>query len=299
MIDFRIDTFLTVCRYLNFTKAAKELNITQPAVSQHIRYLEEFYNIKIFRFEGKKIYLTDEGNALYQASVTMKHDEKYLKENINKLNKGKNRLFFGATLTIGEFVIAKQLKNYLDLYPNSEVCIVLGNTSELLDKLRLGEIDFALVEGNFNKKEYEYLTYSIERYIPVCRKDYSFQKQPNILKDLLSERIIVRETGSGTREILEKNLETRNLVIEDFRYIVEIGGMNAIKSLVELGCGVTFMYEAAVQEELEKGILQEIKLKDFKVTHDFAFIWNKGSIFSKNYQEICNILKSNTNKGDV
>jgi DNA-binding transcriptional LysR family regulator len=292
VIDFRIDTFLTVCRCLNFTKAAKELNITQPAVSQHIHYLEEFYNMKIFRFEGKKMYLTDEGNDLYHAAVTMKHDEKYLKENINNLKNQKNRLVFGATLTIGEFVVARQLKSYLDLFPNSEICMILGNTGELLERLKSGEIDFALVEGNFNKKEYEQLTYSVERYIPICKKAYSFQKQPFYLKDLLTERIIVREYGSGTREILEKNLETRNLGIEDFRNMVEIGSMNAIKSLVEMGCGVTFMYEAAVQEELKKGTLQEIKLKDFQVSHDFTFIWNKGSIFSKNYQEICNILKS-------
>jgi DNA-binding transcriptional LysR family regulator len=291
MMDFRIDTFLAVCRCLNFTKAAEQLNITQPAVSQHIHYLEKFYGVKLFRFEEKKLYLTDTGEVLYQAAVTMKHDEIYLKENISDLNKSKKRLIFGVTLTIGEFVIAEHLKVYLDLYPDAKVKMILGNTSELLDKIRLGEIDFALVEGNFEKNKYDYLMYSQERYIPVCSKNYPFQRKSENLKDLLSERIIIREPGSGTREILEKNLETRNLGIDDFRYSVEIGGMNAIKSLVESGCGVTFLYEAAVKKELEKEVLREIKLKDFKVSHDFAFIWNKGSAFSESYHEICNILK--------
>jgi DNA-binding transcriptional LysR family regulator len=109
--------------------------------------------------------------------------------------------------------------------------------------------------------------------------------------DLLSERIIIREKGSGTREILEKNLEARNLGVEDFRHTVEIGGMNAIKSLVESGCGITFLYEAAVKKELEKGNMKEIKLKDFNMIHDFEFIWNKGSAFSNKYRETCNILK--------
>jgi LysR family transcriptional regulator, transcriptional activator of the cysJI operon len=292
MMDFRIDTFLAVCRHMNFTKAAEVLNITQPAVSQHIHYLEDLYNAKLFGYEGKKMYLTNAGHILYQAAVTMKHDDLYLKEIINDSNERKNRLIFGATLTIGEFVMANHIKSYLNLYPDAEVRMIVGNTSELLERLSVGEIDFALVEGNFAKGQYDYLVYSQERYIPVCSKNYTFQRKPEKLTDLLSERIIIRERGSGTREIFERNLEYRNLEIEDFRYSVEIGGINAIKSLVEADCGITFLYEAAVKKELEEGILREIKLEDFQVSHDFAFIWNKGSAFSENYGEIFEILKN-------
>jgi uncharacterized protein (DUF4213/DUF364 family) len=69
--------------------------------------------------------------------------------------------------------------------------------------------------------------------------------------------------------------------------------MNALKSLVISGCGITFLYEAAIKKELKDGILKEIKLKDFQVAHDFSFVWNKSSIFSENYQEACKLLKSN------
>lgn len=279
---------------MNFTKAAEQLNISQPAVTQHIHYLEEFYGTKLIAFEGKRMFLTKAGEVLYQAAVTMKHDEVHLKQSISDLNKSKKRLIFGATLTIGEFVIAEHLKEYLDLYPNTEIRMVVANTRELLDKLSLGEIDFALVEGNFTKKDYDGMIYSQERYIPVCSSDYSFKKEPEQLIDLLSERIIVREKGSGTREILVKYLETRNMGIESFNHVVEIGSMNAIKLLVEAGCGITFLYEAAVNKELKVGSLREIKLKDFHIIHDFEFIWNKGSIFSDNYREICKLLRGVT-----
>jgi len=291
MMDFRINTFLTVCRLMNFTKAAAAINITQPAVSQHIHYLEDFYDVKLFKYEGKKMYLTNAGEVLCQVAITMKHDDLYLKETLQDLNKRKNRLNFGATLTIGEFVMAKHIQSYLKIYPSAEVRMIEGNTSELLEMLRLGEIDFALVEGNYARKGYDSLIFSQERYIPVCSKEYDFDAEPKKLTDLLSERIIIRESGSGTREILEKNLEARNLGIEDFRHTVEIGGMNAIKSLLEFSCGITFLYEAVVKNELEKGILREIKLEDFQILHDFAFIWNKGSVFSENYREIYKILK--------
>jgi DNA-binding transcriptional LysR family regulator len=221
----------------------------------------------------------------------MRNDDVYLKESIRNFDKWKKRLVFGATLTIGDFVMADHLKGYLDLYPDIEIRMIIGNTSELLDKLTHGEIDFALVEGNFAKNKFDYMVYSQEQYISVCKNDYFFEREPEQLTDLLSERIILREYGSGTREILEKSLEVRNLNIENFKYVIEIGGMNAIKSLVEAGYGITFLYEAAVKKELKDGILKKIKLKDFQVIHDFSFVWNKGSIFSENYQEIYRLLK--------
>lgn len=291
MMDFRMETFLAACRFMNFTKAAKSLNMTQPAVSQHIRYLEDFYQAKLIEFHGKKMYLTEAGTILYQAAVTMENDDHYLINELKNLAEKKKQLIFGATLTIGEFVIAGSLSNYLNHDPDVEIRMMIGNTTELLEKLDLGEIDFAIVEGNFNKKNYESLLYSQERYIPVCGKNHLFQKNPEQLSDLLTERIIIREKGSGTREILEKNLESRNLSVEDFRYVTEIGGMNAIKCLVESGCGITFLYEAAVEKEVSNGNLREIRLEDFDVRHDFTFIWNKGSVFSDRYREIFNHFK--------
>lgn len=282
-----MNTFIAVCRCMNLTKAAEQLNITQPAVTQHIHYLEDYYGIRLIAYKGKKMFLTDAGTLLFQSAVTMKHDESYLKKTMGDLNTVRKRLVFGVTLTIGEFVIAEHLRAYLERYPNTEVRMMMGNTRELIDLLNLGEIDFAIIEGNFDRDEYDCMTYSQERYIPVCSRNYSFRRPPERLLDLLSERIVIREKGSGTREILEKNLEARNLSFMDFKHTVEIGGMNAIKSLVEAGCGITFLYEAAVKKELENNVLQEISLKDFHMLHDFEFIWNKGSAFSAHYREIC------------
>lgn len=290
MMDFRMNTFIAVCEHMNLTRAAEQLNITQPAVTQHIHYLEDYYGIKLIAYEGKKLYLTEAGMVLYRTAVTLKHDESYLKEQIRNLNK--KRLILGATLTIGEFVMADHIKAIINTYPDIELRMIIGNTSELLEKLYQSEIDFAIVEGNFTKRDYDYLVYSQERYIPVCHKDYSFHSKPVKLSDLLSERIIIREKGSGTREILEKSLEARNLNLGDFRHVIEIGGMNAIKSLVEAGCGITFLYEAAVRKELEQGLFREIKLEDFHVMHDFDFIWNKGSAFIEDYRNTFELLKS-------
>lgn len=286
MLDFRINTFLTVCEYMNFTKAAEILCITQPAVSQHIKYLESIYNTRLFEYEGKKIKITKAGQLLYQTAITMKHDEAYLKEKIEKEQLGIASIKFGATLTIGEFILPPKLHNYLSKNNNIKLTMIVENTKELLYKLEHGEIDFALVEGYFVKNEYEYISYSKENYICVVGKNYKFKKQPQILEDLLNETLIVREKGSGTRDIFEKNLEEQNLTINDFSKVIEIGNINTIKYLVKNNDGITTLYEAAVKEELENGTLKKVEIEDLQKNHYFYAIWRKNSAFESLYKDI-------------
>ncbi|WP_312649145.1 LysR family transcriptional regulator [Aminipila sp.] len=291
MLDFRIETFITVCEFMNFTKAADKLNITQPAVSQHIHYLEDEYKTKLFEFIGKKMKLTEAGKYLLDIAVTMKHDEIHLKEQIRLgLTENKN-ITFGATLTIGEFLIPEQVCNYLKENHNVSLKMLVANTSELLEKLDKGIIDFAVVEGYFTKNEYDHRLYSRENYIPVCAAKHKFKKQPELVGDLFDETIIVREDGSGTREILEKTLEGKNYSLNDFKNKVEISNMNVIKYLTEQDCGVTFLYEAAVKKELQDKTLRKINLKDLKIQHDMTFIWRKNSVFTDYYDKLFKIFK--------
>ncbi|MBK5247296.1 MAG: LysR family transcriptional regulator [Peptostreptococcaceae bacterium] len=292
MLDFRMDTLLMACKYMNFTKAAEKMNITQPGVSQHIRYLEENYGIKIFKYEGKKMNLTKEGEVLLNAVTTIKHDDVFLREKLNELKKEQRKLIFGTTLTIGEFVIPRRLASYLNECPDASVQMVVSNTYRLLKRIDSGGIDFAIIEGYFTKSEYDYLTYSKEKYIAICGYEYKLRGKGETIEDMLAERLIIREPGSGTREILERLLGEKNLTVNDFQNIVEVSNMNAIKSLVESNCGITFLYEVAAREEIEACRLKEIKFKEVNFTHDFTFVWRKGSIFAERYRELFKMLKS-------
>lgn len=276
---------------MNYTRAAERLHITQPAVSQHIRHLEEFYGVRLFVYEGKRLGLTEAGAALYRTALVQKNDEERLIEQLQSVSGTGRQLRFGVTLTIGEFVIGAPLSRYLKQEPEVCVHLVTGNTRELLAKLREGEIGFALLEGNFPKEECASTVYSSEQFIAVRGRDYRLRGRAQKLEDLLGERLILREEGSGTREVLQKDLERRNLSPEDFWQADEIGNMNAIKTLVKEGCGITFLYEAAVREELEAGTLVRIPLQDFEAVHDFSFVWQKGSLFEREYRKIFEQLK--------
>ena len=280
-----METFLTVCQCMNFTRASEKLNITQPAVSQHIRFLEKHYNTKLFRYEGKKLQLTGAGEILRNASLTMKHDELSIQDEMLKAEDEKE-LRFGATRTVGDALMGNILERYLRKYPEARIYMEVDNTRELLMRLDEGEIDFALVEGFFKKSEYESQVYSVENYIAVCSPDHQFQKEPVSVEDLFQERLLLREQGSGTREVLERYLSAKNLSLADFRKVMEAGSLQTIKELTKAGCGITFLYEVAVRRELADGVLKRIPLEDFHISHEFAFIWRRGSIYADRYREL-------------
>lgn len=205
MLDHRMETFLTVCETMNFTKAAAKLHITQPAVSQHIRYLEAAYDIPLFHYKERKLMLTPEGALLYKAGLAMRNDDRELRQRLHHARATSQPIHFGVTKTIGEYVVAPPLSRFLRRHPDAAMTMKIANTEELIRGLEEGDIQFALVEGYFDSEEFEALRYDTVAFVPVTSARHEFPKVPEKLEDLLTERLILREPGSGTRRLLETN----------------------------------------------------------------------------------------------
>lgn len=291
MLDFRVDTFLEVCRLMNYTRAAEQLNLTQPAVSQHIRWLEEQCGVKLFHYENKQLSLTAAGQMLRSAAITMKQDQMFLYRRMQEADSEDADLCFGVTPTVGMYLIPKPLAAYRRRHPSAKVSMQVENSELLCRWLDSGEIDFAILEGYFHKEDYDSMLYRTERYLAVCAQDYPFQNTPRQLADLLGETLLVREEGSGNREIIRRSLSRKNLDLQDFHSLFEVGDMNVLKQMLVQGCGIGFLYEAAVREDLQQGRLRAIELEDFAEDHDITFLWRKGSIFAPRYrciyEELC------------
>ena len=288
MLDFRTETFLTVCQTMNFTAAARQLNITQPAVSQHIHFLEEQYHTSLFIYQNKQLFLTRSGEILRRHLLTMKNDEKAVMEELKNNITGIETLSIGVTMTIGEYAIVDKLAGFLIQHPEINIHLHYGNTLQLLKLLNSGQISMAIVEGNYPKEYYSHKKYSTEDYIAVCAASHHFMTDhPYTMNDLVHERLLVREEGSGTRNILEQSLMTHGLHISDFIHYIEIENMHTIIGLLKRDCGISFLYKIAVEKELHYGILKEIPLDDFKMQHDFDIIWEKHSVYSDKYLSIC------------
>ena len=142
MLDFRIKTFLTVCRTLNYTRAAEELALTQPAVTQQIASLERDYGVKLFSYSHRKLSLTAEGRIAYQGLSAIAHDDEVLRNKMRAASFGASiPLRIGMTLTAGEYLVAAPLGRYLREHPEISVTVRSGGTRAILDMLDTNQID--------------------------------------------------------------------------------------------------------------------------------------------------------------
>lgn len=282
MLDFRFDTFLTLCKVKNYTETAKLLHLTQPAVSQHIKYLEKEYNCKLFTYEGKSLNLTSKGELLRSFAMSLKASSDKIKS-ILAMEDDIYHLKFGSTLTISEYTMKPIISQILLDNPTIDLTMEVNNTKILLEKLKDGKLDFVVLEGTFNKSEYESRILSLEQFIPICSSNNKLANKTIEFTDILNERLITREYGSGTRNILEHILCDHNISITSFRNLTKVGNINVIKSLVQSNFGITFLYKQAVYEEIKQGTLCEISINNYNVSREFNFVFLKDSLHKEEY----------------
>lgn len=291
-MDKKMQTFLTVCETMNSTRAAEKLYLSQPAVTAQIHALEKEYGITLFNYSRKKLTLTPQGEILLKAGYAMRSDEKTLRRRLLRPDPDTPHIHFGVTKTIGEYVIARPLARYLQSQPDASVTMEIENTKDLLRMLEEGTIQFALIEGYFDHEEFETLLYDTVPFVPVCAAGHRFAREPEKLSDLFSERLIIREPGSGTRRLLENQLTVMGYRVEDFQRHIQVGGMHAILQMLEEDAGISFLYYPAARDQIRAGRLRLITLSDFHVRHDFTFLWEAGSIYRDRYRQICQSIKA-------
>lgn len=267
MIDIRIETFLTLCRLMNYRKTAEELNMTQPAVTQHIHYLENYYGCRLFIYDRKSLKMTPEARLLKKYSENIFYQEKKLKTALS--DKGCRKLSIGATKTVGEYVVAEHIASYLK-GDNNRISVNIDNTENLLRALSEGNMDFAVIEGFFDRSHFASRLYRKEPFVGICRKDHPFAGREVTLEEAMSEPIFVREKGSGTREILEQLLTEHNRSLSEFREINVISSFGLTSKLLPECGGIAFAYRAAGENDPRLG---SFKLKGQDIVREFNYVY--------------------------
>lgn len=267
MLDYRINTFLTLCETMNYRLTAQKLSMTQPSVTQHIQYLEKYYDCKLFEYNGKHLHITEQAEILKKYASSMNYQENQLKQAL--LPPKGHSLTIGATRTIGEYVIPNQVENFLK-EPDNTLSIVIDNTKCILELLEQGEIDFAIIEGFFDKSIYGSKLYRNEPFIGFCSTSHPFAGREVSISDLLTQDLIIREEGSGTRTILEQELSKYNYSIHNFRRTICINNFGLLENLVARKCGITFAYQAA---GIDNSSLSTFTVQDWNITREFNYVY--------------------------
>lgn len=293
MLDWRVTTFLDVCETLNYTHTAKRLNITQPAVSQHISWIEQQLHTTLFIREGKRLHLTESGQLARIFLQKQTQNQTLLLKELTAVTQTGNHLSIGATLTAGEHLLAGPLALWHNAHPQVRLSVDVDDTSQLLSKLDASKIDCALVEGIFDSSRYTTRLWSHERMVCIASPHWkpNSNKSAYTFRDLLDETLILREEGSGSRAVLEASLANQNLQPESFAHIVVVKSLGMAREMAAAGAGITFAYEPAIAKERAMGLIQEIPLKDTELEHDICFVWQRDTYFDTYYERLFNELQ--------
>lgn len=275
MIDSKLITFIHVAKLKSYTRTAELLNLTQPAVTQHIKQLEEYYKVQLIMKKGRQNLLTAEGEILLKYAKELESNSLLLERMLRNKSAVVKRYNIGATMTIGEFVLPHLLGEYKRLHSNIDVIMQVHNFEEILKRLGNGEYDLGIVEGPFDKNQFNYKKMKDDELVLVAAPHSSFagRETVNIMDVIHIGKLILREKGSGTRMIFENKLLELGYNLSDVKIYMEVGSIGAIKSLVEVNLGYTIISKAAVKREVEAGTLMIIPIEDIKIMREFNYIY--------------------------
>lgn len=288
MIDIRLETFITLAKTKSFTKSAEILNITQPAVSQHMKFLEDEYGVSLVKKQGRGFHLTEEGKILLKYAE--KIDAMYRALSMDLKNKASIMKTYnvGASMTIGGYVLPYILAKHKRLYKNIDILLQVNNTEQILQSLLEEKLNFAIVEGHFDKTKFKYYKLKDDELVLVASPRHKFSTLETVaIEDVISGNLILREKGSGTREITEESILKLGYSIKDLNCYMEIGSISAIKSLVESNLGYAIVSRETIKKELEVGTLKVIPIKDFQIKREFNFVYLHEDDFIKKFMDFC------------
>lgn len=254
----KLSVFTKVAETGQVTKASKLLLMSQPAVSMALAELEESAGGPLFLRQGRRLRLNDRGRLLLEpAQEILRHVTNF--ENLLKESEREPRglLRIGASTTIGNYLLPSLIARFSGLYPGARASLQVGNTQQIERSLEQGAIDLGLIEGPSHASPLKTMPWRDDELVVIAGRKHSMTKQKSVSADMLvSADWIMREPGSGTREVFEAALAER---INNINISLELGHTEAIKKAVEAGLGISCLSRLAVQRELENGWLVEIR----------------------------------------
>ena len=280
MLDHRIYTFLKLCELMNYRKTAQELNMTQPAVTQHIQYLEKEYGCRLFSYNGRTLVKTEECQEMEAYARSLLYNETKFRGMLKKPRLRK--LSVGATKTIGDYLLEKKVLELLQR-DDVELELIIDNTDNLLNRLKEMKLDILLIEGIFDKKSYGYELIRQDKFVGICSKRHRFSGRTIPLKELFSEHIILREEGSGTRAVWEQFLKENGYSIDDFDRKSVISSFKLIEKAVSENCGISFVYESIAHQNPDLAVFQ---VENGEICHEFNYVFLKGTSASEYFHLI-------------
>jgi DNA-binding transcriptional LysR family regulator len=275
MIDSKLYTLLAVFEQGGFTKAAEALNLTQPAVSQQIRQLEELYGCRIFERGGKELRTTKEGEIIIRTAYRIQSLVEDMKTELLGDTDSITVLTVGLTHSAESNAITEVLASFAHERGIS-FRIVTGGLERLTRMLKNYELDFIIVEGHLDVGNFRQLRIDTDSLVLIVSPEHPLAKRKTVTIDrICKEKMILRRRDSNTGNLFISSLETRSVSIDSFNVIMEIDNVASIKDLVRRGLGVSVLPKSVCLDELKNGTLVALKIKDLSMEREISIACNQ------------------------
>lgn len=297
-MDTQLLAFVTVAEEENFTRAADKLHISQPAVSQHIQNLEQKLDCKLLDRTNKYVRLNRAGEIAYRHAKEILRLYGSMQQLIQDL-KGSagGPLHIGASYTFGEYILPHLIARFNILYPKVDTAVSIGNTRAVLQQVAGGELDLGIIEGMSQyEPEVEVVPFAEDVVAVVAAHDHPlFGRGAVTAEELEKERWIIREIGSGTREVTDQVFRMYGI---HPRSISSFSSTQVIKESVEAGLGITVLSQWAIRKELHWNTLRTVPLGDRPITRKFSYVLRKSQFQTKATALFRDLLQRNAEQID-
>ncbi|QSO47285.1 LysR family transcriptional regulator [Alicyclobacillus mengziensis] len=292
-MDRYLQTFVTVVEKCSFTRAAEELHLTQSAVSREVDTLEKRFGVKLIDRTNKFVQPTKAGEILYhQAKDILTQYEQTHRIIADLANEAAGSLSIGSGYTFGEYLLPRTIARFKASYPLITPKITIMNSKRIVQQVLQRQVDLGIVEGHLQPDDLEVRPFAKDEMTVIVPRSHhlalSHIEEVDI-DDLMDETWILREPGSGTREVVDSVFTT---LAAHPKSIMEFGSSQIIKESVEAGLGISMISKWVIQKELQYELLHSVRIKGHLITRDFSSIVLKSQFRWKTLDLFLNFLSA-------
>ncbi len=275
--NFRLKVFRAVAQHLNFRKAAEQLFLTQPAVTLQIKALENDLGIRLFDRTAHGVKITPNGKILLQyanmISMIVTKAEQQLCSADGRVS---GELALGVSTTIAQYVLPRLIGAFLEEHPRVQLSLHSGNTQEVVSLLINDRVSIGLIEGPSRRPGIKIEPFMRDELVLIVPADWESSHVSS--QQLVSSNLLMRERGSGSRQVVEAALERAGFPLDDFKSVMNLDSTEAIKSAVEAKLGIGFVSRWAISKELELGALKTAQVRGLQIWRHFSLVTRSGPV---------------------
>lgn len=276
LIDDKLETFVAVCDTKSFTKAAEILSLTQPAVSQHIKRLEEELNTTLFLRKKGELLLSDEGEIVLTYAKRMIALCDKMRDKVKNAKSRVNRIRIGITHTQESGLLMDVLSKIAIGDDSLQITFITDNIKNLYDMLENFEIDMAVIEGKPTNPSFNFVVINTDSLMCIVSSQNALAKKSTVtLAELKKEHLILRLPTSSTRERFASALDSIGESIDNFDVTIEVDSIATIRNLVKKDFGVSVLARSSCAHELSKGTLVALPIENLSMIRETTIVYHK------------------------